>query len=52
MEHPASLTGLSEQAARILAPDAPPQLRMMAASGLAPLGLVDLVSLEARRLRF
>lgn len=44
MEHPASLTDLSVQAARILAPDAPPQLRMMAASGLAPLGPVDLVS--------
>lgn len=44
MEHPASLTDLSVQAAKILAPDAPPQLRMMAASGLAPLGPVDLVS--------
>ncbi len=44
MEHPASLTDLSQQALRILASDAPPQLRMMAASGLAPLGPVDLVS--------
>ncbi len=44
MEHPATLTDLSKQAARILAPGAPPQLRMMAASGLAPLGPADLVS--------
>ncbi len=44
MEHPASLTDLSPQALRILEPNAPPQLRMMAASGLAPLGPVDLVS--------
>lgn len=44
MEHPASLTDLSQQALRVLEPNAPPQLKMMAASGLAPLGPVDLVS--------
>jgi hypothetical protein len=44
MEHPAELTDLSPQASKIIAPNAPVPLKMMAASGMAPLGPSDLIS--------
>jgi hypothetical protein len=43
MEHPQPLTNLAPAAAKIADPAAPPQLKMMAASGLAPLGPADLL---------
>jgi len=45
MEHPSAPGGLSVQAAKILDPAAPAQLRMMAASGIAPLPPEDLVKI-------
>ena len=44
MEHPAPLEQLSPQVAKVCGPQAPAQLKQMAASGLAPLGPVDLVT--------
>jgi len=44
MEHPVVVSGLSPQASKILDPGSPIPLKMMAASGLAPLGPRDLVS--------
>jgi len=44
MEHPAPLEQLSPQVVKVCGPQAPPQLKQMAASGLAPLGPVDLVT--------
>jgi hypothetical protein len=44
MEHPAPLEQLPPQVAKICGPQAPAQLKQMAASGLAPLGPVDLVT--------
>jgi hypothetical protein len=43
MDHPVPLTNLPPQAAKVVDPAAPAQLRMMAASGLAPFGPADLV---------
>ncbi len=44
MEHPVSIEALSPQAAKVCGPNAPPQMKAMAAGGLAPLGPVDLLS--------
>ena len=44
MEHPISLEKLPEGVQKICRPKAPPQLKMMAASGLAPLKPLELVS--------
>jgi len=44
MQHPAPLEQLSPQVAKVCGPQAPAQLKQMAASGLAPLGPVDLVT--------
>ncbi len=44
MEHPVALEHLSPQVAKVCGPGAPPQLKAMAAGGLAPLGPVDLVT--------
>jgi hypothetical protein len=43
MDHPVPLTNLSPQAAKVVDPAAPPQLKMMAASGMAPFAPADLV---------
>ncbi len=43
MEHPIQPTNLSPQATKVLDPGAPAQLKMMAASGLAPIPPGDLV---------
>jgi hypothetical protein len=45
MDHPVPLTNLSLAAAKIADPAAPTQLKMMAASGLAPLGPADLLKI-------
>lgn len=44
MDHPVDIQKLSPQVQKICAPDAPPQLKLMAASGLAPLKPMDLVT--------
>jgi hypothetical protein len=44
MEHPLAFDQLSPQVAKVCGPEAPAQLKQMAASGLAPLGPVDLVT--------
>jgi hypothetical protein len=43
MDHPVPLTNLSPQAAKVVDPAAPAQLKMMAASGMAPFAPADLV---------
>lgn len=45
MEHPVMPEGLSSQARRVLSKEAPPQMKMMAASGLAPLPPVDMIKI-------
>ncbi len=44
MEHPIPVESLSPQVIKVCGPQAPPQLKDMAAGGLAPLGPVDLVT--------
>ncbi len=44
MDHPVSVDGLSPQVAKVCSPGTPPQLKAMAAQGLAPLGPVDLIT--------
>jgi hypothetical protein len=44
MEHPLPVEQFSPQVAKVCGPAAPPQLKQMAAAGLAPLGPVDLVT--------
>ncbi len=44
MEHPMPVEQLSAPVAKICGPSAPPQLKAMAASGLAPLGPKDLLT--------
>jgi len=43
MEHPVMPQNLSDQAARVLSSQAPTQMKMMAASGMAPLPPADMV---------
>ena len=43
MDHPVPLTNLSPQAAKVLDPATPAQLKLMAASGMAPFAPADLV---------
>jgi hypothetical protein len=43
MEHPVQLTNLTPQAAKVVDPAAPPQLKMMAASGMAPFAPAELL---------
>jgi hypothetical protein len=43
MDHPVPVTGLSPAAVKFADPGAPPAVKMMAASGLAPLGPTDLL---------
>jgi len=43
MDHPVPLSNLTPQAAKVLDPAAPAQLKMMAASGMAPFAPADLV---------
>ncbi len=44
MEHPMPVEQLSAPVEKICGPSAPPQLKAMAASGLAPLGPKDLLT--------
>lgn len=44
MQHPISAAELTPQVAKVAGPGAPPQLKMMAATGTAPLGPVDQVT--------
>jgi len=44
MEHPVDVSALPPGVQKVCGPQAPPQLKQMAASGLAPLGPTDLVT--------